>query len=48
MFDAFTVNADDEIDLTRNVGGVRPGLDIANDIAANGLKAANAAGPRLP
>jgi hypothetical protein len=47
VFDAFAVNEDDEIDLTQNVGGVRLGLDIANDFATNGLKAANAAGPRL-
>lgn len=46
--DAFAVNEADEMDLTRNVGGVRLGLDIADDIAANGLKAAAAAGPRLP
>ncbi|MGH3614707.1 MAG: hypothetical protein ACRDRK_19360 [Pseudonocardia sp.] len=48
IFDGFAVNDDDEIDLTQNIGGVRLGLDIANDIATNGLKAANAAGPRLP
>ncbi|MCA1704181.1 MAG: hypothetical protein LC808_13315, partial [Actinobacteria bacterium] len=48
VFDAFAVNEDDEIDLTQNIGGVRLGLDIADDIATNGLKAANAAGPRLP
>jgi len=48
VFDAFAVNGADEIDLTQNVGGVRLGLDIANDIAANGLTAAAAAGPRLP
>jgi len=47
VFDAFAVNENDEIDLTQNVGGVRLGLDIANDIA-NGLKAATAACPRLP
>ena len=46
-FDGFAVNENDEIDLTQNIGGVRLGLDIANDIA-NGLKAATAAGPRLP
>ena len=48
VFDGFAVNEADEIDLTQNVGGVRLGLDVANDIATNGLKAANAAGPRLP
>lgn len=29
----------------QNVGGVRLGIDIANDIAAHGLHAASAAGP---
>ena len=48
VFDAFAVDGDDEMDLTRNIGGVRLGFDIANNLAANGLKAANAAGPRLP
>ena len=48
VFDAFAVNEAGEIDLTQNVGGVRLGLDIANDIATNGLTAAAAAGPRLP
>jgi hypothetical protein len=48
IFDGFAVNENDEIDLTQNIGGVRLGLDIANDIATNGLTAANAAGPRLP
>jgi vanadium chloroperoxidase len=47
VFDGFAVNENDEIDLTQNIGGVRLGLDVANDIA-NGLKAAAAAGPRLP
>jgi hypothetical protein len=46
-FDAFAVNEAGEMDPTQNVGGVRLGLDIANDIATNGLKAAAAAGPRL-
>ncbi len=48
VFDGFAVNEADEIDLTQNIGGVRLGLDIANDIATNGLTAAAAAGPRLP
>ena len=52
VFDAFAVNEAGEIDLTQNVGGVRLGLNIANDITTNdittnGLTAA-AAGPRLP
>jgi vanadium chloroperoxidase len=48
VFDAFAVNAAGQMDLTKNIGGVPLGLAIANDIAKNGLKAANAAGPRLP
>ncbi|MGH3934101.1 MAG: hypothetical protein ACRDS1_03815 [Pseudonocardiaceae bacterium] len=48
VFDAFAVNENDEIDLDQNIGGVRLGLDIANDIAQNGLTAANAAEPRIP
>lgn len=47
VFDAFAVTDADEIDLTQNIGGVRLGLDIASDIATNGLTAAAAAGPRL-
>jgi Vanadium chloroperoxidase N-terminal domain len=45
LFDAFAINEAGEMDLTQNVGGVRLGLNIANDIATNGLKAAAAAGP---
>ena len=48
VFDAFAVNEDDEIDLTQNIGGVRLGLDVADDIATHGLTAAAAVGPRLP
>ena len=47
-FDGFAVNEAGEIDLTQNIGGVRLGIDIANDIATNGRTAAAAAGPRLP
>lgn len=46
--DAFAVTEADEMDVTQNMGGVRLGLDIANDIATHGLTAATAAGPRLP
>ncbi|MGH3776684.1 MAG: hypothetical protein ACRDRR_13300 [Pseudonocardiaceae bacterium] len=46
VFDAFAVNENNEIDLTQNIGGVRLGIDIANDIAEHGLTASNAAGPR--
>jgi vanadium chloroperoxidase len=45
LFDAFALNEKGEIDLTQNIGGVRLGLDIANDIAENGLKASAAASP---
>lgn len=48
VFDAFAVNENDEIDLTQNIGGVKLGIDVANDIATHGLTAAAAAGPRLP
>ncbi|MGH3979777.1 MAG: hypothetical protein ACRDRZ_12380 [Pseudonocardiaceae bacterium] len=48
VYDAFAVDENGEIDLTQNIGGVSLGLAIANDIAANGLTAAAAAGPRLP
>jgi vanadium chloroperoxidase len=44
LFDAFATNDAGEMDLTRNIGGVRLGLDIANDIATNGLHAIKAAG----
>ena len=46
--DAFAVTETHEMDMTQNTGGVRLGLDIANDIATHGLTAAAAAGPRLP
>jgi vanadium chloroperoxidase len=48
VFDAFAVDENNQIDLTQNIGGVRLGMAVANDIAANGLTAATAAGPRLP
>ena len=44
VFDAYAeVNGNP--DLNQKVGGIRLGLDIAEDIWANGLQAANAAGP---
>ncbi|HEX4100947.1 MAG TPA: hypothetical protein VHY21_10470 [Pseudonocardiaceae bacterium] len=46
LFDAFAVTEAGEMDLNRNLGGVRPGLDLANDLAAHRLHAANAAGSR--
>jgi hypothetical protein len=48
VFDAFTRTKDGGIDVGRNIGGVILGLRIADDIAAKGLKAAQAVGPRLP
>jgi len=49
VFDAFVRDpATGGMDLTQNIGGVRLGLDIANDLATNGLVQANAAGPRIP
>jgi hypothetical protein len=51
VFDAFAVvdpnNPDSDPDLTQNVGGVRLGLDIAEDIFSDGMKHASAAGPRI-
>lgn len=47
-FDAFAVDAEGRMDLSQHIGGVRLGLDIAGDLWANGLRAAAAAGPRLP
>lgn len=50
VFDAFAVDASNQIDLTRNVGGVPLGLKIAEDIFGasreTGLKK-SAVGPRL-
>ncbi|HEY5980828.1 MAG TPA: hypothetical protein VIT41_14475, partial [Microlunatus sp.] len=48
VFDAFAVKPNGAMDLTQNIGGVRLGLNIANDLATHGLKAATAAGPRVP
>ncbi|MFD9796137.1 hypothetical protein ACFWXK_34860 [Streptomyces sp. NPDC059070] len=44
-YDGWIPDASGEIDLSKNIGGVRLGLDIADDIAAHGLTAARAAGP---
>jgi Vanadium chloroperoxidase N-terminal domain len=46
--DGFAVDEAGKMDLTQNVGGVRLGICIADDIATHGLNAAAAAGPRLP
>ncbi|MBW4705923.1 MULTISPECIES: vanadium-dependent haloperoxidase [unclassified Micromonospora] len=45
VFDAFAVDDEDRIDLGPNVGGVRLGLAVADDLATHGLHAATAAGP---
>ncbi|CAM3703269.1 vanadium-dependent haloperoxidase [Kibdelosporangium persicum] len=45
VFDAFAVDENGDVDLSRNIGGVKLGMDIADDLAANGLKASAAAGP---
>lgn len=45
VFDAFAVNVSNDIDLAQNIGGVPLGLNIAEDIFANGLVAANGAPP---
>lgn len=47
-FDAFAVDADGGMDLSRNIGGVRLGRDVADDLHEYGLRQAQAAGPRLP
>lgn len=41
VFDAFAVNNNNHPDLTRNVGGVRMGLDIAEDIFSTGMMRSN-------
>jgi hypothetical protein len=51
VFDAFALvdpnNPDSDPDLTQNVGGVRLGLDIAEDISSHGMHKSQAAGPRI-
>ncbi len=51
VFDAFAVvdpnNPDSNPDLTQNIGGVRLGLDIAEDIFSDGMNQASAASPRI-
>jgi len=48
VFDAFAVDAAGKMDLSQNIGGVPLGLNVANDLHDNGLKASAAAPPRLP
>jgi vanadium chloroperoxidase len=38
IFDAFVVKDNDDIDLSRNIGGVPLGIAIAEDICNSGLK----------
>lgn len=45
IFDAFGSSESGEMDLTQNIGGVPLGLNVAEDIAAHGLKASAAARP---
>lgn len=47
-FDAFASGTGGGMDLSQNVGGVRLGRDIANNLWVNGLKQSQGAGPRLP
>lgn len=46
VFDAFAVKDNNQVDLSRNVGGVPLGLTIAEDIFSNGLKKSTV-GPRI-
>ncbi|GAB4589189.1 hypothetical protein Ntsu_70210 [Nocardia sp. IFM 10818] len=46
-FDAFLADSSGGMDLSQNIGGVRLGRDVANDLWTNGLKQAAGAGPRL-
>jgi vanadium chloroperoxidase len=43
VFDAFAVDDAGQMDLTRNIGGVPLGLNVANDLAVNGLLRSNGA-----
>ncbi len=43
LFDAFAEDAAGEMDLGRQIGGVWLGIQVANDLAANGLLASKAA-----
>ncbi|MBL1075503.1 hypothetical protein JK358_13975 [Nocardia sp. 2] len=45
-FDAYATDARGDMDLSQNIGGVRLGRDIANDLWANGLRQGAAAGAR--
>jgi hypothetical protein len=41
VFDAFAVNSNGDPDFTENVGGVRLGLTIAEDIFGSGMQKPN-------
>jgi vanadium chloroperoxidase len=45
VFDAFAVNEDGSLDLSRNIGGVQLGLTVANDIFDTGMDKSSV-GPR--
>lgn len=47
-FDAFATDLTGHMDLSQNIGGVRLGRDIADDLWASGLRQDQAAAPRLP
>ncbi|AYF73062.1 hypothetical protein D7D52_03350 [Nocardia yunnanensis] len=47
-FDAFAADSAGHMDLSRALGGVRLGRDVADDLWAAGLRQDRAAGPRLP
>ncbi|WP_040812870.1 vanadium-dependent haloperoxidase [Nocardia concava] len=47
-FDAYATDPAGHMDLSQNVGGVRLGRDVADDLWAGGLRQDQAAGPRLP
>ncbi len=47
-FDAFVTGSDGGMDLSCNIGGVRLGRDIADNLWTDGLKQDQAAGPRVP
>ncbi|WP_327142279.1 vanadium-dependent haloperoxidase [Nocardia sp. NBC_01327] len=47
-FDAYATDARGMMDLSQNIGGVRLGRDVADNLWAGGLRQDRAAGPRLP
>jgi hypothetical protein len=47
VFDAFALGAGNKPDFSRNIGGARLGIDIAEFIFSDGLKQASGAPPRI-